>query len=45
MCQQPASDCIRLYRHPMGALLDHVTVLLDTFNPASDTAVSPLAPV
>lgn len=43
LCQQPASDCIRLYRHSMGALLDHVTVLLDTFNPASDAAISPLA--
>jgi holo-ACP synthase CitX len=31
LCAQPATDCIRLNRHPMEALLEHVDYLLEAF--------------
>ncbi len=31
LCEQPASDCIRLRRHAMAAILDHVHTLLSPF--------------
>lgn len=29
LCEQPASDCIRLRRHSMASILDHVDTLLN----------------
>lgn len=31
LCDQPAGDCIRLRRHSMASILDHVDTLLNAF--------------
>jgi holo-ACP synthase len=31
LCEQPAGDCIRLRRHSMASVLDHVDTLLNAF--------------